>query len=134
MRALHWDGTELRLVDVPQPGADADTALVRVHLAGVCNTDLELTKGYMGFRGVLGHEFVGVALGGRFEGQRVVGEINCSCHACPTCQAGRPGHCPHRTVIGIVNRDGVLYRRAEVVQVQSNTDLPETLFELPRRS
>jgi threonine dehydrogenase-like Zn-dependent dehydrogenase len=88
--------------------------LVRVLRAGICETDLQLIQGYHGFRGVPGHEFVGVAVGGRFDGQRVVGEINCSCHACETCLAGRPGHCPRRTVIGIVNRDGAF---AEVVSV-----------------
>ena len=87
----------------PQPGE----VLVRVVRAGVCETDLQIIKGYHGFRGVLGHEFVGIALAGSFEGQRVVGEINCSCWTCETCvRAGHPQHCPHRTVIGIVGRDG----------------------------
>ncbi|HVL65966.1 MAG TPA: alcohol dehydrogenase catalytic domain-containing protein [Vicinamibacterales bacterium] len=88
----------------PVPGEGE--VLVRVLRAGICETDLQLIRGYHGFRGVLGHEFVGIALGGRFEGRRVVGEINCSCWTCGTCLAGRPGHCPHRTVVGIVNRDG----------------------------
>lgn len=60
----------------------------------------------MGFHGVLGHEFVGVAQSGPLEGRRVVGEINCSCWGCPTCLAGRASHCPNRTVIGILNHDG----------------------------
>lgn len=80
--------------------------IVDVVKAGICETDLQLCKGYMGFRGTLGHEFVGVARNGRFAGQRVVGEINCACHVCETCRAGRPRHCPSRTVIGIVNHDG----------------------------
>ena len=79
---------------------------MRVTKAGVCETDLQLIKGYMGFRGVLGHEFVGVAEAGPLKGHRVVGEINCSCWTCPTCLAGRASHCPHRTVIGILNHDG----------------------------
>ena len=80
--------------------------LVNVSCAGVCETDLQLIKGYMGFRGVLGHEFVGVAMSGPYAGQRVVGEINCSCWQCDTCRSGFPTHCPNRTVLGILNHDG----------------------------
>jgi threonine dehydrogenase-like Zn-dependent dehydrogenase len=80
--------------------------VIRVLRAGICETDLQLVRGYMGFQGVLGHEFVGVAQSGPLSGQRVVGEINCSCFACDTCRAGRPNHCPHRTVLGILNHDG----------------------------
>ena len=79
---------------------------MRVSRAGVCETDLQLIKGYMGFRGVLGHEFVGVAESGPFAGERVVGEINCACWRCETCRSGLPTHCPHRTVLGILNHDG----------------------------
>ena len=115
MRALVLGDDDVRLVtDRRDPVPAAGEVLVRVLGAGICETDLQLIRGYHGFRGVLGHEFVGVALGGRFEGRRVVGEINCSCHACETCRAGRPGHCPHRTVIGIVNRDGAF---ADLVSV-----------------
>src|SRR5215468_2432685 len=108
MRALAWDGSALRLADVPLPAAHRDTAVVRVHLAGVCNTDLELTKGYMGFRGVLGHEFVGTVSEGpaAWHGRRVVGEINFACRRCATCAAGLPRHCPTRRVMGIVAADG----------------------------
>lgn len=86
----------------PRPGE----VLVRVLKAGVCETDLQLVRGYMGFQGVLGHEFVGIAESGSFQGQRVVGEINCSCGNCSTCQRGLTTHCPHRSVIGILNHDG----------------------------
>lgn len=71
-------------------------------------------KGYMGFRGVLGHEFVGVAESGPLEGRRVVGEINCACGQCETCQAGLGTHCPHRTVLGILEHDGAF---ADVIAV-----------------
>jgi threonine dehydrogenase-like Zn-dependent dehydrogenase len=83
-------------------------ALVRVLRAGICNTDLELVKGYYPFRGVLGHEFVGVVEAGSPEwvGERVVGEINAACRSCAACHAGRANHCPNRTVLGIVGRDG----------------------------
>jgi threonine dehydrogenase-like Zn-dependent dehydrogenase len=110
MRALLLDG-ELKLVtDYPIPDPLPGEALIRVGLAGICNTDLELVKGYMQFRGVPGHEFVGVierAPGAEeWEGRRVVGEINAACGDCPTCRAGRPTHCPHRTALGIAGRDG----------------------------
>ena len=83
---------------------------MRVLQAGVCNTDLELVKGYMNFNGVPGHEFVGVVeqAVGREEliGQRVAGEINAACGVCETCRANRPTHCPNRTTLGIDRRDG----------------------------
>jgi threonine dehydrogenase-like Zn-dependent dehydrogenase len=83
---------------------------VRVRLAGICGTDLELVRGYYPFTGVPGHEFVGVVdeAPGTAEwiGRRVVGEINASCRTCPTCRAGRPTHCPARTVLGIKGRAG----------------------------
>lgn len=111
MRALVFDG-QLKLdTDYPVPTPGPDEALVRVTLAGICNTDLEITRGYMGFRGVLGHEFVGVVERGPdpvLIGQRVVGEINCYCGVCPTCLAGNPTHCPHRSTLGIAGRDGAL--------------------------
>ena len=75
MRALHFDGIEARVIDAPDPTPCDESVLVRVALAGVCNTDLEIVKGYMGFSGVLGHEFVGrVEVGPpEWRGQRVVG-------------------------------------------------------------
>jgi threonine dehydrogenase-like Zn-dependent dehydrogenase len=107
MRAIVLDDDGVRFqADRADPNPATGEVLVRVVRAGVCETDLQLIRGYHGFRGVLGHEFVGVALGGEFEGQRVVGDINCSCWACDTCRAGRPGHCPHRTVLGILGHDG----------------------------
>ncbi len=91
-------------------------ASVRVRLAGVCATDLELVKGYMGFSGVLGHEFVGQVEQGPAEwlGRRVVADINAACGRCPTCLAGRGSHCPHRTVLGIVGRDGAFADRVSI--------------------
>ena len=93
----------------PDPIPSGQEALIRVHLAGVCNTDLELVRGYMGFAGVLGHEFVGEVVGApdtSWVGRRVVGDINAACYACETCLAGRHTHCPHRTTLGIYARDG----------------------------
>lgn len=92
--------------DYPAIEPAAGEVRVRVLCAGVCETDLQLVKGYMGFRGVLGHEFVGIAESGPFRGQRVVGEINCACGKCETCRRGLANHCPTRSVIGILNHDG----------------------------
>src|SRR5512143_3015302 len=110
MRALVLDN-ELRLdKNYPTPVPPAEEALVRVLRAGICNTDLELVKGYMSFTGVPGHEFVGVVehAVGREDliGRRVVGEINAACGSCETCRANRPTHCPNRTTLGIDRRDG----------------------------
>ena len=111
MRALWLEDRTLRLRDdVPLPVLPPGEALVRVRLAGVCNTDLELVRGYYPYAGVPGHEFVGVvedaAGASEWVSCRVVGEINAACGTCPTCLAGRPTHCERRTVLGIVARDG----------------------------
>ena len=112
MRALYFDGDLQLRSDLSMPSSPPGEALIRTRLAGICNTDLELVRGYMGFRGVLGHEFVGevVTADGAQEwvGRRVVGEINANCRQCPTCLRGDPTHCPHRTTLGIDRRDGVL--------------------------
>ncbi len=108
MRALVFDNTpEIRDIPIPQP-AEGE-ALIRVLLAGVCNTDLEILKGYMDFHGVPGHEFVGIvekASNASLLGQRVVGEINCVCGHCRFCQMEIPHHCAERTTLGIFRRDG----------------------------
>lgn len=92
----------------PEPEPAPDEVLVAVKLAGICATDLEITRGYMGFRGVLGHEFVGTVLKGprQWRGKRVVAEINCICGRCEMCQRGLANHCRRRTVLGIDRRDG----------------------------
>jgi threonine dehydrogenase-like Zn-dependent dehydrogenase len=97
-----------------EPKPAAGETIVRVLCAGICESDLQLLRGYMGFRGVPGHEFVGIAEDGPLRGQRVVGEINCSCQACETCRQGLSGHCPHRSVIGILGRDGAFADRLSV--------------------
>ena len=111
MRALLYDG-QLRVVeDHARPSPPVGEALIKVRLSGICNTDMEIVRGYMGFRGVLGHEFVGIVeqcADPELVGQRVVGEINCSCDKCDTCLAGNPTHCPNRTTLGISGRDGTM--------------------------
>ena len=126
MQALYWDGKELSLrTGYPRPSSKIEDggsrmvgatgsrppspkALVRVHLAGICATDLQIFKGYMGFKGVPGHEFVGTVSDGPEDilGKRVVGEINFGCGDCEACHRDLSRHCPNRTVMGILNADG----------------------------
>jgi threonine dehydrogenase-like Zn-dependent dehydrogenase len=109
MKALVFDQSLSFQPKRPEPApADGDT-LVRVRLAGLCATDLEITRGYMGFRGVLGHEFVGDVADSPDKdlvGKRVVGEINVVCGRCDLCVAGLSSHCRNRSVLGILNHDG----------------------------
>lgn len=108
MKALRFDNG-LRLdTQYPDPTPGPDEVLVAVKRAGICATDLEIVKGYMGFAGVLGHEFVGEVVKGsrKWVGRRVVGEINCVCGRCEMCQRGLANHCRRRTVLGIDGRDG----------------------------
>jgi threonine dehydrogenase-like Zn-dependent dehydrogenase len=110
MRALFIDHGLHLDKNYPTPTPPKGEALIRVLQAGVCNTDLELVKGYRSFTGVPGHEFVGVVeqAAGReaLIGRRVAGEINAACGVCETCRANRPTHCPHRTTLGIDRRAG----------------------------
>lgn len=109
MKGLWLENQQLQLRDqMPVPEPPAGEALVRVLQAGICNTDLELLRGYYPYTGILGHEFVGVVEQGpaHLVGQRVVGEINASCGNCRFCNSGQPTHCENRTVLGIVNRHG----------------------------
>ena len=117
MRAILFDGhpeskRQLRLaVNHPDPQPPLGEVRIRTILAGICNTDLEVVRGYAVYSGVLGHEFVGVvdqAQDPSLVGQRVVGEINAPCGKCDTCHDGRPTHCPQRTALGIRGRDGTL--------------------------
>lgn len=109
MKALWLEEGRLTLRDgVPVPVPAEGEALVRVLRAGICNTDLEMVRGYFSYTGILGHEFAGVVETGppALMGRRVVGEINAVCGACGACLAGRPTHCERRTVLGIVKRHG----------------------------
>jgi threonine dehydrogenase-like Zn-dependent dehydrogenase len=109
MKGLWLENNQLQLrTDIPIPKPPAGEALVRVLCAGICNTDLELIKGYYPYTGIIGHEFVGVVEQGPEDliNQRVVGEINAACGYCRFCRSGQPTHCENRTVLGIVNRNG----------------------------
>ena len=109
MRAIAIDnGVSLRR-DYPEPAKTPGESIVRVRLAGICGTDLELARGYMGYRGIPGHEFAGEVVeteNPALRGRRVVGEINAACGACRACVEGLGRHCANRTVLGILGRDG----------------------------
>ncbi len=110
MKAIVLVNDELKLEDIPIPLPAEGEALIKVIKAGICSTDLELTKGYMDFEGVLGHEFVGRirdAPEKDWIGKRVVGEINISCHECEMCRVENAKHCLSREVLGIQKKDGV---------------------------
>ncbi|MBN1344775.1 MAG: alcohol dehydrogenase catalytic domain-containing protein [Phycisphaerae bacterium] len=128
MLGLVYDGKLAVRRNLPQPDPPKGEALIQVALAGICSTDLEITKGYMGFTGVLGHEFVGTVVRGsrRWEGRRVVGEINCVCERCDMCRSGMSNHCRHRTVLGIAGRDGCF---AEMIALPERNlhEVPETV-------
>lgn len=126
MRALKFADDELKIAEVSAPLVDNE-ALIRVTKSGICNTDLEIVRGYAGFSGIIGHEFVGVveksAARPDLIGKRVVGEINAGCGACEKCRAGDARHCPQRTVLGILGRDGA---HAEFLTLPA-----ENLLEVP---
>lgn len=108
MRALIFD-EKLRFENDIPVKHNENEALIKVSMAGICNTDLEITKGYMGFKGIIGHEFVGIVKEAEDDsliGKRVCGEINAYCNDCDFCHKGLTNHCPNRTVLGIFNRDG----------------------------
>jgi threonine dehydrogenase-like Zn-dependent dehydrogenase len=109
MKGLWLEQQRLQLRhDLPKPAPAPGEALVRVLRAGICNTDLELLRGYYPYTGIPGHEFVGQVEQGPAEllNQRVVGEINAACGHCEFCQRNIPTHCLNRSVLGIVQRDG----------------------------
>ncbi len=110
MKAITFDG-RLELTDRPYPQAAHGEAIIRVHKAGICNTDLEIMQGYLGFMGILGHEFVGTVEEAPVDeayliGKRVVGEINCGCRRCSYCAANLAKHCSDRTTLGISGKEG----------------------------
>jgi threonine dehydrogenase-like Zn-dependent dehydrogenase len=124
MRALVLDPDPSLQEDFPEPSPQPNESLIRVRMAGICGTDLELAQGYMAYRGVPGHEFVGEVVEREAStGKRIVGEINAACQHCDLCLAGLGRHCPNRTVLGILGRNGAF---AEYLA------LPEkNLIELP---
>lgn len=133
MKAVVFDN-ELKLVnDYKKPTPKEGEALIKITLAGICNTDFEITKGYMGYKGILGHEFVGVVeeIKGKDKsllGKRVVGEINCGCGNCEWCHQGLERHCPNRQTLGIWQKDGCM---AEYLTMPLDTilEVPENVTD-----
>jgi threonine dehydrogenase-like Zn-dependent dehydrogenase len=123
MLALRYEGGQLAVAETAKPQG-AEEAVVRVTLSGICNTDLEIVRGYAGFQGTIGHEFVGVVESSpdaSMIGRRVVGEINAGCGRCELCAGGDSRHCAERTVLGIVGRDGA---HAEYLQLPGVNLIP----------
>lgn len=112
MKALVFDNTLKLDKNYPNPIVKNNEVLIKTSMVGICNTDYEITKGYMGYKGVLGHEFVGVVaeVGASVDknliGKRVVGEINCACNNCSYCHQNLQRHCPNRQTLGIWQKDG----------------------------
>lgn len=137
MQAVTLQDSDLRFhAEYPEPKLQPGEVVVEVIQAGICETDLQLRQGYMGFSGVLGHEFVGVARTGQHAGQRVVGEINCNCRQCEMCRRDLGNHCPHRTVIGIDRHDGAFAQRiaipeANLHRVPDSVSDDEAVFTEP---
>ena len=139
MKALRVNDRSVHLADVPVPHASGE-ALVRVVKSGICNTDLEIARGYAGFNGTIGHEFVGIvessADAPNLVGRRVIGEINAGCGECELCIAGDPRHCATRTVMGIHGRDGahaefLTLPAGNLIEVPENVSDESAVFAEP---
>ncbi len=138
MKALVFDN-ELKLENnYPMPEVLEGEVLIKTSMVGICNTDFEITKGYMGYKGVLGHEFVGTVVDGdkNLIGKRVVGEINLACNSCSYCGHGLQRHCPNRQTLGIFNKDGCFSEyftlpRENILIVPDNIPDEEIVFIEP---
>lgn len=111
MRAVVFDGDLRFETDYPMPEIPQGWAQIRVQTAGICKTDMEIIKGYKGFRGILGHEFIGVVETCEepgWSGKQVAGEINAACGQCEWCKKGLGRHCLNRRVLGILDLDGCM--------------------------
>jgi threonine dehydrogenase-like Zn-dependent dehydrogenase len=133
MKAIVFDGALKFIDDYPVPAPGEQEALIRVSMAGICNTDIEITKGYLGFHGVMGHEFVGIVekapeYAAGFINRRVVGEINCGCGNCDYCKTGMQKHCPSRTTLGIQGKDGVFAEYA-ILPVSNLHTVPDDVSD-----
>ncbi len=130
MNALVFDQTLRFDPRYPEPQPATGEVLIALKMAGICATDLEITRGYMGFSGVLGHEFVGKVVKGprAWRDKRVVAEINCVCGRCEMCQSGLSNHCRKRTVLGIDGRDGA-FADFVVVPERNLHELPDSVSD-----
>jgi threonine dehydrogenase-like Zn-dependent dehydrogenase len=130
MQALWLENQALDMREVPVPVPVDGQALIKMSLAGICSTDLELVRGYYPYSGIPGHEFVGRVVSSpsdaSWEGKRVVGEINIACGECEMCQSGIPRHCMHRKTLGIREWHGV-FTEYLVLPLSNLHLVPETL-------
>ena len=134
MKAVVFD-EELKLVkDYKKPELKKGEVLIKTRMSGICNTDLEITKGYMGYKGVLGHEFVGDVVevyddcNKNWIGKRVVGEINCGCNNDSWCAKGLARHCPNRQTLGIWQKDGC-FSEYFTLPVENILEVPQNLSD-----
>lgn len=133
MKAVVFD-KELKLIeDYPNPTPKKGEALIKVDTIGICNTDFEITKGYMGYKGILGHEFTGVVQSINDDdknliGKRVVGEINCGCKECDYCKQGLERHCFNRSTLGIWKREGC-FAEYVCLPVSNLLEIPESVSD-----
>ncbi|MBZ0306508.1 MAG: alcohol dehydrogenase catalytic domain-containing protein [Anaerolineae bacterium] len=130
MKQVVWDGEKLSVVSGELPPLGALEARIKIRMAGICSTDLELTRGYKNFTGVPGHEFVGEVIDGPLPwmGKRVVGEINLGCGQCDMCERGDFSHCRNRKILGMVETSGAF---AESIQlpVKNLHVVPDNLLD-----
>lgn len=135
MKALHFNTSLTTINDYPVPATQQDDVLIQVSSTGICNTDIEITRGYIpGFNGIPGHEFIGFVESGpenllaNLRGKRVTAEINCGCGVCDYCRRDLSRHCPDRTVIGIDKRNGAF---AEYISVPAGNiiTIPDTISD-----
>lgn len=139
MLSVHLEAGRVEVRDVPKPVRPRGFALIRLLAGGICNTDLELQRGYYGFVGVPGHEFVGEVMeadDAGWIGKRVVGEINLACGQCDWCARGMGRHCPNRTVLGIVKHPGAFQEiftlpEANLLAIPDEIPTSEAVFTEP---
>ncbi len=132
MKAIVYDGT-LKIIDMPKPVPASGEALIRVSMAGICNTDIEIMKGYLGFQGIIGHEFTGIiekTAGDvpEMSGKRVVGEINCGCGVCDPVQDRARKALSRRTTLGILGRQGA-FAEYTTLPVANLHEVPDNLSD-----
>ena len=141
MKAVVFDNGLKLDNNYPMPTPKEGEALIKVNTIGICNTDYEITKGYMGYKGILGHEFTGVVEFVNEEdkslvGKRVVGEINCGCGECEWCAQGLERHCFNRSTLGIWQREGcfaeyVCLPVKNLLEIPQNVSDEEAVFVEP---
>lgn len=133
MKAVVFDNGLKLETNYPKPTPKKGEALIKVNTIGICNTDYEITKGYMGYKGILGHEFTGVVVEINDENKsllnkRVVGEINCGCGDCEWCAQGLERHCPNRSTLGIWQREGC-FAEYVCLPVKNLLEIPENVSD-----